>query len=67
MMEEGFSGFMLWSLDLDDFSGTFCGSGNYPLLRAMNNVLNGAAPIRPTPSQPKPPYVFNTLHKQEDE
>ncbi|XP_026571412.1 chitinase-3-like protein 1 [Pseudonaja textilis] len=33
-------GVMVWSLDQDDFSGTFCKNGNYPLLAAIKNELN---------------------------
>ncbi|KAL7985303.1 hypothetical protein Chor_003873 [Crotalus horridus] len=33
-------GIMIWSLDQDDFSGTFCKKGNYPLLAAIKNELN---------------------------
>ena len=30
---------MLWSLDMDDFSGEFCHLGRYPLLKALNEAL----------------------------
>ncbi|KAG8132104.1 hypothetical protein E2320_009985 [Naja naja] len=33
-------GVMVWTLDQDDFSGTFCNNGNYPLLAAIKNELN---------------------------
>lgn len=32
---------MVWALDFDDFSGTVCNKGPYPLLRAVNDVLEG--------------------------
>jgi GH18 family chitinase len=35
-------GAMLWSLDMDDFSGTYCQQGPYPILTTMNFYLNGA-------------------------
>uniref|UniRef100_A0A8C2BPE1 Oviductal glycoprotein 1 n=1 Tax=Cyprinus carpio TaxID=7962 RepID=A0A8C2BPE1_CYPCA len=31
LQEHGFGGAFVWALDLDDFSGYFCGQGNYPL------------------------------------
>ena len=30
---------MVWSIDLDDFKGAFCGQGTYPLLKALNSAL----------------------------
>ena len=33
-----FPGFMVWAPDLDDFAGSFCNQGKYPLLTAMNNI-----------------------------
>ncbi|KAI0227434.1 Acidic mammalian chitinase [Lamellibrachia satsuma] len=35
-------GWMLWALDLDDFSGNFCKEGRYPLLKAINKALGGS-------------------------
>ncbi|XP_026329984.1 probable chitinase 10 isoform X2 [Hyposmocoma kahamanoa] len=34
-------GGMIWSLDLDDFTGQYCGCGKSPLLRNINFVLRG--------------------------
>jgi hypothetical protein len=30
---------MIWSLDLDDFSGNFCGQGKYPLLTKVKKTF----------------------------
>ena len=35
---------MFWSLDLDDFNGSQCGKGTYPLLKAVNRALTGQIP-----------------------
>jgi len=37
---EGFGGIMIWSVDLDDFRG-YCGTGKYPLAKAMVKELEG--------------------------
>ncbi|KAK3734093.1 hypothetical protein RRG08_000008 [Elysia crispata] len=33
--QQKLGGVALWSLDLDDFAGQFCGAGNYPMVRAL--------------------------------
>lgn len=34
-------GAMIWSIDLDDYSGKYCGLGHFPLTNAMRKVLDG--------------------------
>ncbi|CAF0791621.1 unnamed protein product [Brachionus calyciflorus] len=33
-------GGMIWSLDMDDFTGTYCNQGKYPILTTINYYLN---------------------------
>jgi hypothetical protein len=33
---------MIWSLDLDDFNGSFCKQGKYPLLTTVKKTLKKA-------------------------
>lgn len=37
----GLGGAMAWALDLDDFTGKYCGCGKSPLLKTINHVLRG--------------------------
>jgi len=36
--QNNYIGWMTWCLDLDDFTGTFCGEGTYPLMRTLNSA-----------------------------
>ncbi|XP_059806631.1 acidic mammalian chitinase-like [Hypanus sabinus] len=68
LKENQIGGAMVWTLSLDDFSGTFCHQGRYPLISKLHSELNinpecvaGPAPTRspfsteaPTPATAAP-------------
>ncbi|KAM6977590.1 acidic mammalian chitinase-like [Aplochiton taeniatus] len=58
LKDKKFGGAFIWALDLDDFSGQFCGQGNYPLISHLKSLLASALP--PLPSTPRPPVVTTT-------
>uniref|UniRef100_A0AAZ1X930 chitinase n=1 Tax=Oreochromis aureus TaxID=47969 RepID=A0AAZ1X930_OREAU len=55
-----FGGAFVWSLDLDDFAGQFCGQGHYPLISYLRTLLNSDSPP-PPPVTTHPPLV-STIH-----
>jgi len=40
MRQGNYGGWMTWNLDLDDFQGTHCSAGRYPLHRHLNTALS---------------------------
>lgn len=45
---EGLERAMVWALDLDDFSGSFCKQGQYPLIRTLQQELSESGDQRLT-------------------
>ncbi|XP_062834574.1 chitotriosidase-1 isoform X2 [Anolis carolinensis] len=62
MKQNNLGGGMVWAMDLDDFGGSFCNQGKYPLLQTLRREL-GLKDLSPNPrlptseenSRPNPP------------
>ena len=55
MVKNRIKGIMWWAMDLDDFSGAFCGQGQYPLISGVYKNLKEKA------KQPKVRLRFEKL------
>uniref|UniRef100_A0A3P8TWU7 chitinase n=2 Tax=Amphiprion percula TaxID=161767 RepID=A0A3P8TWU7_AMPPE len=55
LQDNRFGGAFVWSLDMDDFNGQFCGEGTYTLIKYLRSLLASSLPPLPTSeSTPNP-------------
>ena len=62
ILQRGLAGGFLWSMDLDDFTGKYCGQGPYPLVSLVRRRLLGNPPLTTsargwTPSREQPVWT----------
>ena len=56
----GLAGIMFWAPDLDDFSGSSCNEGKYPLINTAVNVLHGKPEVSTSTKAPTSPTTMST-------
>uniref|UniRef100_A0A671VE15 chitinase n=1 Tax=Sparus aurata TaxID=8175 RepID=A0A671VE15_SPAAU len=57
LKKSNFGGAMVWTLDMDDYMGTFCNQGKYPLINVLKKGLNLEQTSCTAPATKLPPIA----------